>query len=159
MPDGHPGTPPLPGHVTMVTLGVANLERATKFYEAIGFQCSAASQPGISFMISSTVVVGLFPIDELSKDAAIDVGTPGHGAVAIAQNGHSEADVDRAMTQAERAGAKITKSAQKVFWGGYSGYFADLDGHLWEVAYNPFAELDNNGRMNLPGPPTTASDS
>ena len=91
--------------------------------------------------------------------AAIDVGTPGHGAVAIAQNRHSEADVDSAMTQAERAGAKITKSAQKVFWGGYSGYFADLDGHLWEVAYNPFAELDNNGRMNLPGPPTTASDS
>ncbi len=147
-------TSPLRGHVTMVTLGVADLARATTFYQAIGFARSAASQPGISFMLSGTIVVGLFPVDELSKDAAMDVGAPGRGAVALAQNRASEADVDRVMATAKAAGARIVKAAQKVFWGGYSGYFADLDGHLWEVAHNPFAELDENGYMKLPGPAT-----
>lgn len=145
----------LRGHVTMITLGVADLERATRFYQDIGFQRSAASQPGISFMISPTIVVGLFPIDELSKDANIDVGRPGQGAVAIAQNRTTEAEVDHVLATAEKAGATIVKQAQKVFWGGYSGYFVDPDGHLWEVAHNPFAELDAHGRMNLPGPETT----
>lgn len=142
------------GHVTMVTLGVADLARATAFYQAIGFVCSAASQPGISFMISGTIVVGLFPIDELSRDAAVDVGTPGRGAVALAQNRVSEAEVDKVISTAAAAGARIVKPAQKVFWGGYSGYFTDPDGHLWEVAHNPFAELDENGYMKLPGPVT-----
>lgn len=143
------------GHVTMITLGVADLERATRFYQDIGFQRSAASQPSISFMISSTIVVGLFPIDGLSKDANVDVGRPGQGAVAIAQNRSTEAEVDHVMVRARKAGAAIVKQAQKVFWGGYSGYFADPDGHLWEVAHNPFAELDIDGRMSLPGPETS----
>ena len=138
----------------MVTLGVADLVRATAFYQAIGFACSAASQPGISFMLSGTIVVGLFPIAELSRDAAMDVGVPGSGAVALAQNRASEAEVDQVMATAEAAGARIVKPAQKVFWGGYSGYFTDPDGHLWEVAHNPFAELDENGYMKLPGPVT-----
>ncbi|MGI9479258.1 MAG: VOC family protein [Hyphomicrobiaceae bacterium] len=149
----------LRGHVTMVTLGVADLARATQFYQALGFARSAASQEGISFMTSGTIVVGLFPTAELAKDVSTDVGRPGQGAVALAQNRHSEADVDRVMAEASRAGAKIVKPAQKVFWGGYSGYFADPDGHLWEVAYNPFAELDENGYMKLPGPETAQPDS
>lgn len=148
-------TPTMGGHVTMVTLGVADLARATAFYEALGFVKSAASQPGISFMLSGTIVVGLFPTGELAKDAACDVGTPGRGAVALAQNRPSPGDVDRVMAMAEAAGARITKPAQEVFWGGYSGYFADPDGHLWEVAHNPFAELDANGFMHLPGPETS----
>ncbi len=143
----------------MVTLGVADLERATGFYQALGFARSAASQPGISFMTSGTIVVGLFPTVELAKDADTDVGAPGRGAIALAQNRHSEADVDQVMAKAEQAGASVVKPAQKVFWGGYSGYFADPDGHLWEVAYNPFAELDENGYMNLPGPETEEADS
>ena len=147
-------TPTIRGHVTMVTLGVADLARATEFYQALGLQRSSASQPGIAFMISATIVVGLFPIDELAKDADTDVGVPGQGAIALAQNRHSEAEVDRVMAAAEVAGARIVKPAQKVFWGGYSGYFADPDGHLWEVAHNPFAELDQNGYMKLPGPET-----
>jgi uncharacterized protein len=138
-------------YVTMVTLGVGDLARATKFYQDVGFERSAASQDGISFMLSRSIVVGLYPIDELSKDVSKNVGTPGGGAVALAQNHPSEAGVDRAMAAARAAGATVIKPAQKVFWGGYSGYYADPDGHLWEVAYNPFAELDENGCMNLPG--------
>lgn len=147
------------GHVTMVTLGVADLERATKFYQALGFERSSASQPGIAFMTSGTIVVGLFPTAELAKDANTHVGAPGQGAIALAQNRHCEADVDRVMSEAERAGATIVKPAQKVFWGGYSGYFSDPDGHLWEVAHNPFAELDENGYMKLPGPEANEPDS
>jgi len=135
----------------MVTLGVGDLARSTKFYQDVGFERSAASQEGISFMRSRSIVVGLFPMAELSKDASFDVGTPGKGAIALAQNHPSEADVDRAIAVAKAAGATIIKPAQKVFWGGYSGYYADPDGHLWEVAYNPFAELSENGCMDLPG--------
>lgn len=137
----------------MVTLGVSDLARATKFYQNVGFERSSASQDGISFMRSLSIVIGLYPIGELSKDVAAEVGTPGKGAVALAQNHPSEADVDRAIAVAVASGATIIKTAQKVFWGGYSGYYADPDGHLWEVAYNPFVELGENGCMNLSGAP------
>ena len=142
---------PIPGHVTMVTLGVDDLERATRFYEAIGFERSSVSTPQISFLKSSTIVVGLYPVDALAEDVSKPVGRPGAGAVALAQNRHSESEVDAVMAQAQSAGGSIVKPAQKVFWGGYSGYFADPDGHLWEVAHNPFAELTGDGRLNLPG--------
>lgn len=105
----------LRGHVSMVTLGVADLERATRFYQALGFARSSASQPGISFMTSGTIVVGLFPTVELAKDAGTDVGAPGQGAIALAQNRHSEADVDQVMAKAEQAGARVVKPAQKYF--------------------------------------------
>jgi predicted lactoylglutathione lyase len=138
-------------YVTMVTLGVSDLARATKFYQDVGFERSSVSQDGISFMRSRLIVIGLFPIAELSKDVTAEVGTPGKGAVVLAQNHPSKVDVDRAMAVAIASGATIIKTAQKVFWGGYSGYYADPDGHLWEVAYNPFAELGESGCMNLPG--------
>ena len=104
-------------------------------------------------MRSLSIVIGLYPIVELTKDVAAEVGTPGKGAVALAQNHPSEADVDRAIAVAVASGATIIKTAQKVFWGGYSGYYADPDGHLWEVAYNPLVELGENGCMNLSGAP------
>jgi len=136
----------------MITLGVADLPRAEAFYRALGFARSSASQPGISFMLSSTIVIGLFPVAELAKDVTADVGVPGKGAIALARNEPDRATVDRVMQTAADAGATIAKPAQEVFWGGYSGYFADPDGHLWEIAHNPFAKLDGAGRMLLPGP-------
>jgi len=138
--------------LSIVTLGVSNVARARSFYEKLGWQPSSASQEQIVFFQLSGVVLALFKREQLADDATVAPAGDGFRAVTLAHNVESEAAVDAALAHAERSGAEIVKPASKVFWGGYSGYFADPDGHLWEVAYNPFFAFDEAGRLALPGP-------
>lgn len=137
-------------HISMITLGVAQIAQATAFYERLGFKKSSASQESVTFMKAGVVVLGLFGRDALQEDAKAGDLWTGNGGTAVAMNYASGAEVDAMMAVAEAAGARILKPAQKVFWGGYSGYFADLDGHAWEVAHNPFWPMQENGRIDLP---------
>ena len=141
-------------HISIVSLGVDNLKRATDFYRALGWTLSAPSNESISFLEGGNVVLGLYGRSALAEDAEVEDKPTGFSGVALAVNLPSEADVDAFFGRAIAAGARECKSPQKVFWGGYSGYFADLDGHLWEVAHNPFFPLDKDGKVTLPGDET-----
>lgn len=136
--------------LSLVTLGVVDMPRARAFYEALGFVASADSQPSATFLAAGGVVLGLFGRAALAADAEVSDSTPGFAGITLGHNCRSEADVDRVLAEAVAAGARLVKPAQKVFWGGYSGYFADPDGHLWEVAHNPFWPLDAAGNLQLP---------
>jgi predicted lactoylglutathione lyase len=138
--------------LSFVTLGVADVGKARKFYEAVGFRASAASQADVAFFDLGGIVLSLFGREALASDAKVPVSTPGFSGVSLAHNVNSEAEVDQVLNEAVTAGAKLLKPGQKAFWGGYSGYFADPDGHLWEVAYNPFMPLDAQARVSLPAP-------
>ncbi len=136
--------------VSIITLGVGDLARARAFYEALGFRASAASQGDIVFFPTGGVVLALYPRAALAEDACVaDVGG-GFSGVTLAHNVRAKEDVAVVLAEAERAGGRIVKPAQDVFWGGHSGYFADPDGHLWEAAWNPFAPLSDAGVVQLP---------
>jgi uncharacterized protein len=133
--------------VSFITLGVADLPRARAFYERLGWKASPASQDSIVFFDLNGVVLGLFGRVDLAKDAGLPDSAPGFSGITLACNQRSEGAVDAVMIEAEAAGARILTPAAKVFWGGYRGYFADPDGHVWEVAHNPFAPIDAEGRV------------
>ena len=136
--------------LTLVTLGVSDMARARRFYEQLGFTASSASQPSVTFMSAGGVVLSLFGRADLAADAQVADAPTGFAAITLAYNCRSEAEVDTVIAHAVACGAAIKKRAQKVFWGGYAGYFADPDSHLWEVAYNPFMPMDADGRLQLP---------
>lgn len=136
--------------LTMITLGVEDLAKSTQFYEKLGFRKSSASQESVTFFITNGTVLGLFGRAALAEDAGVEDAPTSYRGVAIAHNLDSEEAVNAAYAHALSCGATATKAPHKVFWGGYSGYFADPDGHLWEVAHNPFAPLDENRNMPLP---------
>lgn len=136
--------------ITMVTLGVSNVAEATAFYERLGWKRSSASQESVTFIKLRGTVLGLFSRASLAEDAGVENTEPGFSGVTLAHNLDSEAEVDAAFDFALSCGATAVKKPEKVFWGGYSGYFADPDGHLWELAYNPFSPLDAEGQMTLP---------
>lgn len=141
----------MPASVSLITLGVADVARATRFYEALGFVTSRrASQEDVTFMRAGSVVLALWGRQAQLIDACAEDIWTGNGGMVVARNLVSEADVDTAMAQAEAAGARVLKPAAKAFWGGYNGYFADPDGHVWEVAFNPFWQLDEDGCVKLP---------
>lgn len=140
-----------PKSISLVTLGVADIARARAFYAALGWEAHQA-QDGIVFIQLSGQVLALFGIDDLADDMNAARGSLGHGAVTLARNFATEAEVDAAFALALEAGAKVLKRPEKVFWGGYSGYFADPDGHVWEVAMNPFWPLGPDGTLTLPEP-------
>jgi len=145
--EGAMGSP----NITLITLGVADVASATRFYEALGFvKSKRASQEDVTFMRAGGVVLALWGRQAQLEDASAEGTWTGNGGIVVAQNLASEAEVDRAMTRAEAAGARILKPAAKAFWGGYNGYFADPDGHVWEIAFNPFWQLDEQGRVKLP---------
>lgn len=126
--------------ISMISLGVTDLERATKFYQqGLGLPRLAPYKDTITFFDLNGSWLGLYPWDLLAEDAGVSPAGEGYRGVALAHNLHSKAEVDQLMQQAVAAGATLVKQPQEVFWGGYSGYFADPDGHLWELAYNPFA--------------------
>ena len=137
-------------YLSMITLGVENVAAATAFYEKLGLQKSKASQETVAFFQLGSGVLALFGRDALSEDANAAEVWSGHGGITLAYNLPSEAEVDKVMDRAGEIGARILKTPQKAFWGGYHGYFADLDGHLWEVAYNPFFPVDRSGVVTLP---------
>jgi uncharacterized protein len=136
--------------LSLITLGVADMARARAFYEALGFKASSQSQPSVTFFDTGGVILGLYGRASLAADATVPDSAPGFSGVALAHNVGSDAEVDAVIAHAVKCGGKLVKAAHKVFWGGYSGYFADLDGHLWEVAHNPFWPLDKDGRVQLP---------
>jgi uncharacterized protein len=136
-------------HLHIVTLGVSDLEASRKFYaETLGWQLSRP-QEGIVFFQAGGVVLALFPREELAKDALIPSEGSGFAGFSLAYNAQSEAEVDEIILDLKSKGVKILKEPQKVFWGGYSSYFADPDGYCWEVAYNPFFPFDENGNLKL----------
>ena len=139
-------------HLSLVTLGVSNLERSIGFYETLGFRRKVQATEGVGFFQAGACAISVFPSAELARDAnvAFEGMSENFRGVALAWNCHSKADVNAVIKRARSAGAMIRKAAQDAFWGGYSGYFADLDGHLWEVAYNPHFGLDDEGRLSLP---------
>jgi hypothetical protein len=138
--------------VSFVTLGVADVARARAFYDKLGFRASSASNENVVFYDAGGLVLSLFGRDALAEDAKLDAKGEGFSGIALAHNVNSEAEADEVLREAKAAGGRIIKPAQATFWGGYSGYFADPDGHLWEVAHNPFMPLDADGRPTLPPP-------
>lgn len=122
----------------MITLGVADLQRSIEFYEKkLGFP-RLESSPKVAFFTLNGTWLGLYGREALAEDATVSSEGNGFNSFALAYNVASEAEVDEALAEALAAGATLAKPAQKAFWGGYSGYFKDPDGHLWEVAHNPF---------------------
>lgn len=139
----------------MVTLGVSDVSASRAFYERLGFVASGFESDSVAFFEMSGAILGLFGRSALAEDACVKDDAGRFKAASLAINLDSKAAVDEALEYARTCGAEITKPAQEVFWGGYSGYFADPDGHLWEIAYNPIMPLDENGRMTLPPPAGT----
>ena len=138
--------------ISLVTLGVCDLARARRFYETgLGWKPSGAGNDNVVFLqLAGGMGLGLFSRASLAEDAHIpDVGS-GFGGITLAQNLASKAEVDRVIAAAVAAGATLLKAAEDVFWGGYSGYFADPEGHVWEVAWNPFFPLSEDGGITLP---------
>jgi uncharacterized protein len=134
--------------VSLVTLGVRDLARARAFYEALGWTTGAEPGDDVVFFQAGCMVVALWGRDELAEDSgAEDAG--GWGGITLAHNVGSPAEVDAVMREAEAAGATITRSAAATFWGGYSGAFADPEGHAWEVAHNPHWTLAEDGSIRI----------
>jgi hypothetical protein len=136
--------------VSVITLGVADLERSRKFYESLGWRRSMAGADGIVFFQAGGMALALYPRDELAKDANIAAGDDGFGGIAIAYNTRNREEVDAVLVEAGAAGAKLLKPAQEAFWGGYSGYFSDPDGFVWEVVWNPFFQIAQDGSISIP---------
>lgn len=138
-----------PQRVTLITLGVADLAASKAFYARLGWR-ESRPQEGVAFYQLQGAALALFGREALAADQGRPGTVLGTGAITLAQNFSSEAEVDAAFAQALAAGAQPLKRPEKVFWGGYSGYWADPDGHVWEVAMNPFWPLEEDGRLTLP---------
>ena len=137
--------------INLVTLGVADIAVSRAFYETLGFKASPAGNESVAFFDASGVVLGIYGHDALAEDASMESSpAPKFRGVSLAWNAESEAAVDAIFAHAVKSGAGPVKQPKKVFWGGYSGYFSDPDGHLWEVALNPFFPLNGRGQIELP---------
>jgi uncharacterized protein len=136
--------------LSIVTLGVSDLGRSCDFYERLGWRKSSASSAGIVFFQAGGMALALYPGAELAQDANASPERAGFAGITLAYNGRTREEVDRVLAEAEECGARIMKPAQEAFWGGYSGYFADPDGFLWEVAWNPFFPIAADGALELP---------
>lgn len=146
----------VPQKLTLVTLGVADVAVSRRFYEGLGFRAADFDNEGVAFFDMNGVVLAVFGREDLAEDANAELEAGGkYSRMSLAINLESEAAVDAAMDFAARQGGRVTQPARKVFWGGYAGYFADPDGFLWEIAYNPFWPLDADGRPQLPPPKAT----
>jgi uncharacterized protein len=138
--------------ISLITLGVHDLERSLRFYrDGLGFPTTWGTDKGVVFFQTQGVCLALYPLVELAKDAglAISPDRPSFNGIAIAHNVRDRDEVGRVLMQAEAAGGTILKPAQDTFWGGHSGYFADPDGYLWEVAYGAF-DFRPDGSLVIP---------
>ena len=136
--------------VSLITLGVADLNRSREFYERLGWRRSMTKAEGIVFFQTGGMALALYPRNDLAKDAQIAPEGSGFCGIALAFNTRSHDEVDSVLVEAKTAGAKILKPAEEAFWGGYSGYFADPDGFPWEVAWNPFFAMKEDGSIHIP---------
>ncbi len=138
--------------ITLTTLGVTDLDRSTAFYQALGWPLSSESVPGeISFFRTAGALLALWDVDKIAADAGQEPAKlqPGSRGLTHAINLADRAAVDAAFVEIEAAGGAVLKAPGEMAWGGYSGYFADPDGHVWEVAHNPFWPLGENGMAVL----------
>ena len=139
---------PVRQRVTVITLGVSDLGRARRFYEALGWQSGAAPADDVVFFQAGDMVLSLWDRARLAEDSCVE-DSGGWGGVTLAINRGSPTEVDEVTEQARAAGAKIGREPSKTFWGGYSSVFVDPDGHPWEVAHNPHWTLTPDGGVKL----------
>ena len=143
----------VPANFAIVTLGVADLERSARFYRDLGWEQRGDPAQGITWFKTSGSWLGLFGYDALAEDAALTAGPesdlPPYRGITLALNLASEDAVDLAFARVHEVGGRIVKPAHRTEWGGYSGYFADPDGHLWEICYNPGFPIDESGRIEI----------
>jgi uncharacterized glyoxalase superfamily protein PhnB len=140
--------PPL--RLSLVTLGVEDLPRAIRFYETMGLQRRMKNAEGVAFFEAGGAVISLFIRQDMAKDANVENSKPGFSGIALAYNVATEAEVELVLEAAKTAGGKILKPAQRAFWGGFYGHFADPEGHIWEVAHNPGFSFDERGALVVP---------
>jgi len=136
--------------ISLLTLGVADLKRAKAFYVQIGFTASSAGGGDVVFLHAGPMALCLFPRESLACDAELSAQGSGFRGIAIAHNVREKEAVDAVIAEAAAAGGSVVKPAHDAVWGGRSGYFADPDGHLWEVAWNPHFPLGADGTLTLP---------
>lgn len=134
--------------LTIITLGVSDLKKSTDFYKTkFGWNTSEFSNENISFFILNGIQLALYNSNELAEDATVNSNGNGFKGFTMAYNTRSEKEVDQLIEKLRAKGVEIIKEPQKVIWGGYSSYVADLDENLWEIVYNPFLKLDNKGNV------------
>ncbi|MCR9158621.1 MAG: VOC family protein [Rhodobacteraceae bacterium] len=126
--------------VSLITLGVTDAEKTAAFYDALGWM-RVESQDGVIAYDLLGQTLGLYPLEKLAEDIGIDVAQLGRGALTLGYNARDRAGVDDIMGRVAAAGGTVLKAPREVFWGGYHGYFCDPEGHVWEVAHNPFSPL------------------
>ena len=136
--------------LSLVTLGVRDLERARRFYEALGWTSGAAPADDVVFFQAGCMIVGLWGREQLAEDTVVE-NSGGWGGVTLAYNARSPSEVDAVLAEAEAAGAAIPRAGAETFWGGYSGVFIDPEGHAWEVAHNPHWTIGEDGSVSLGG--------
>ena len=136
--------------ISFVTLGVGDLARSRRFYAALGWKESSSSNADIAFFQAGSVAFALFQREALAEDANVSTQGSGFSGFTLAHNVESEDAVVTTLAEAVAAGATLVRPADKMFWGGFRGYFADPDGFLWEVCWNPFVTLDSEGHVQLP---------
>ena len=135
--------------VSVITLGVRDLERARRFYEALGWRSGAEPGDDVVFFQAGGMVVALWDRARLAEDTGLSDDGEGFDGVVLAYNTRGPEEVDAVVAEAERAGARVTRRPGATFWGGYSGAFTDPDGHGWEVAHNPHWTLAEDGSVRL----------
>jgi len=135
--------------LSLVTLGVADLERARAFYETLGWVTRAAPEDDVVFFQAGCMIVALWSRERLAADSGVEDGG-GWGGVTLALNVRSPDEVDAVIDEARRAGGRIAREGGETFWGGYAGVFVDPDGHPWEIAHNPHWTLADDGSIVLP---------
>lgn len=146
----------IPAHLTIVTVGVSDLDRSIAFYRALGWEQRGDPAHGIVWFRTSGSWLGLFPDAELAADVGVDAPStaPPYRGVTLAINTNSEAEVDAMFAAVgdviAEHGGRIVKPAERAEWGGYRGYFADPDGHLWEIAHGADFVVDESGRIDIP---------
>ena len=137
-------------HLHIITLGAKDFKKSVEFYsKMLGWKASSNSNDDIAFFQAGGVVLALYPREALEEDAIVTVKGFGFSGFSLAYNARSESEVDEIIADLKSKGVKIAKEPQKVFWGGYSSYFADPDDNRWEVAYNPYFVFDENGNPKL----------
>src|ERR1043165_433656 len=140
--------------ISLITLGVTDLPRSIRFYrDGLGFATKAKESDSVAFFSTAGTRLALYPLDKLAEDIGPEIRpaapVAGFSGITLAHNVRNKEDVAPVLELAQKAGGRIIKPAQDVFWGGHSGYFADPDGHYWEVAWNPHSPLDESGFMTL----------
>lgn len=136
--------------VTLITLGVSDMAQARSFYEGWGWAPHQRSMDGLALYQMQGAALALFALDALAADQGRPQGQLGTGAMTLAQNCADRAEVDAVFAAGIAAGGAFLKRPEAVFWGGYSGYLADPDAHVWEIAHNPFWPLESDGSLSLP---------